>query len=304
MRGTTPRVLAVEPAVRTAFLVLLLAAAAVAQPDPRPELLRLINAERQKVGAPPLRLSPALTRAAEEHAAEVAARGSLKLPAGSGEEMRQRLARAGYEFHAWTESLAADEGDPQTVIRNWRQGDPQGYRRVLASQVRDVGIGLGRLRGTPLYVFLYAEPEGDWFAGRTSGLHDLDRVRGEMLVRVNEARRRAGIAPLRADDRLDQAAERHAADMLARGYFAHQSPEGNSVRERARAAGYDWRNIGENIAEGQFSVDEVMDTWMHSPGHRENILDPDFKQLGVGLELGRSGGAYRVVWVQAFGTRR
>ena len=58
------------------------------------------------------------------------------------------------------------------------------------------------------------------------------------------------------------------------------------MRERSRADGYDWRAIGENIAEGQFSVAEVMDTWMHSPGHRRNILDPGFKELGVGLALG------------------
>ncbi|HEY2292131.1 MAG TPA: CAP domain-containing protein, partial [Thermoanaerobaculia bacterium] len=79
---------------------------------------------------------------------------------------------------------------------------------------------------------------------------------------------------------------------------------GETVRERARAAGYDWRAIGENIAEGQLSVDEVMSTWMHSPPHRKNILDRDFKELGVGLALGRSGNEWQVEWVQTFGTKR
>ena len=76
------------------------------------------------------------------------------------------------------------------------------------------------------------------------------------------------------------------------------------MRERARDAGYDWRAIGENIAEGQTSVEEVMDTWMHSPGHRRNILDPDFKELGIGLAFGNSAGGWRVEWAQAFGTRK
>jgi uncharacterized protein YkwD len=92
--------------------------------------------------------------------------------------------------------------------------------------------------------------------------------------------------------------------MLARHYVAHESPEGKTVRERASAAGYDWRAIGENIAEGQLSVSEVMDTWMHSPGHRRNILDPNYRELGVGLALGRSGDGWQVEWVQTFGARR
>jgi len=275
-----------------------------AQTDLRSELLRLLNAERQRVGAPPLHLSPALSRAAEEHAAEIAARGSSQLRAGSTEAMRQRLKRVGYEAHSWTERLAATPDDPPVLLRDWRQGDPESYRRILASEVRDLGIGLDRLRGTPLYVFLFAVPQGDYFARGTSGLRDLERVRAEMLARVNDARKKTGVAPLRSNARLDQAAQRHAEDMLDRSYFAHESPEKKTVRERAHEAGYDWRAIGENLAEGQFSVDEVMDTWLRSPGHRRNILDPDFKELGVGLALGRSGESYRVVWTQAFGTNR
>jgi uncharacterized protein YkwD len=284
-------------------LLLVLPATGSSQGDPRQELLRLINAERQRVGAPPLRLSEPLTRAAEEHAAQISRRGSLQT--GSTGDMRERLKRVGYQAHAWTESLATSHGDPATVLRNWRQGDSGGYRDLLGSEVRDLGIGLDRLRGTPLYVFLYAVPEGDWFARGTSGVRDLDRVRAEMLARVNAARKKAGAQPLRSNGKLDLAAQRHAEDMLARSYFAHASPEKKTVRDRASAAGYDWRRIGENIAEGQFSVDEVMDTWMNSPGHRKNILDPDFRELGVGLALGRSGGGrHRIVWAQAFGTKR
>jgi uncharacterized protein YkwD len=284
-------------------LLLLRAAGAVtAQADPRQDFLRRINAERQRVGAPPLRLSAPLTRAAEEHAAEVARRGSLR--AGSTEEMRARLRRVGYQFHSWTESLTTSTGGPETVLRNWRRGDSESYRQLMASEVRDLGIGLDRLNGSPLYAFLFAVPEADHFARGTSGLADLEKIRAEMLARVNAVRKKAGAPALRSNTGLDQAAQRHAQDMLARDYFAHESPEGKTVRERARAAGYDWRRIGENIAEGQFSVDEVMATWMNSPGHRRNILDPAFKELGVGLALGRSGKSHQVVWAQAFGTRR
>ncbi len=290
-----------------AFALLLLAfpfALSAAPADPRSELLRLVNTERQRAGALPLRLSILLARAAQEHATEVARRGSLKLRAGSTDGMRERLKRLGYPAHAWTESLATDDGDPAAVLRDWRRNDPETYRKLLSAEYRDLGIGVDRMERTPLYTFLYAVPEGDWFAGATAGLHDLGRVRAEMLARVNAERKKAGVPPLKSNSRLDVAAQHHAADMLSRAYFAHQSPEGKTVRERAAAAGYDWRSIGENIAEGQLTVSEVMDTWMHSPGHRRNILDPGFRELGVGLALGRSGDVYQMEWAQTFGTRR
>ena len=190
------------------------------------------------------------------------------------------------------------------MLRDFRQGDPETWRKLLDPEYRDLGIGLGRVDRTPLYTFLFAVPRADYFARRTAGLHDLARVRAAMLASVNAERKKAGARPLSPNARLDRAAQRHAEDMLARAYFAHQSPEGKSVRERSREAGYEWRMIGENIAEGQFTVPEVMDTWMHSPGHRHNILDPGFRELGVGLALGKSGDGWQVEWAQAFGTRR
>jgi uncharacterized protein YkwD len=270
----------------------------------RGELLERINRERREAGSPPLRLSTPLTRAAQEHAEEIAREGSRRLEAGPPGVMQKRIERAGYDAHAWTESLSVTPGGADAAIRSWKRNDPQTFRRLLSSEYRDLGIGLDRLRGTPLYVFLFAVPQGDYFTRETTGLRDLERVRAEVLARVNEARRKAGVESLRSDPRLDRAAQRHAEDMLARGYFAHESPDDKTVRERAKEAGYNWRTIGENIAEGQFTVDEVMTTWLNSPGHRRNILDPRFAELGVGLALGRANGRYRVLWAQAFGTPR
>jgi uncharacterized protein YkwD len=279
---------------------------AAAADDPRPELLGRINAERQRAGAPPLRLSPLLARAAQEHADEIAARGSLKVRAGSTAQMHERLERLGYASHAWTESLASNSGSLERVLRDWREHQPDTWRKLMAPDFRDLGIGLGRLDGQPLYTFLFAVPEGEWFAAETAPLRDLAKIRAAMLARVNAERKRAGVRTLAANARLDLAAQRHAADMLARRYFAHESPEGKTVRERAKAAGYDWQEIGENLAEGQLTVAEVMDSWMHSPGHRRNLLDPGFRELGVGVALGRGGtgeSGFQVEWVQAFGTR-
>lgn len=286
------------------LLLLPTAGPAAAQDDLRAELLRRINEERREAGAPPLRLSAPLTRVAQGQAEEIGRRNSSRLEAGSPEAINEKMTRAGYDSHAWTESIAATPGGVDAVIRNWQRGDSQTFRRLLDPQYRDLGIGLGRVRGTPLYTFLYAVPQGDYFTRETAGLRNLERVRAGILAEANAQRKKAGAPPLRANSLLDKAAQRHAEDMLARGYFAHESPQKKTVRERAREAGYDWRTVGENIAEGQFTVDEVMRTWMNSPGHRRNILDPDFKELGVGLALGRSGSGYRVLWAQAFGTAR
>jgi uncharacterized protein YkwD len=162
------------------------------------------------------------------------------------------------------------------------------------------------MRGTPLYCFLFAVPEGEFFIRATAPLRDLGRVRAAMLAEVNARRRKAGAPALRLSPALDKAAQGHAEDMLAHGYFAHQSPSGNSpstsVRERAHEAGFDWRAIGENIAEGQFSVAQVMEGWMNSPEHRRNILDPAYTELGTGLVTAKGkDGRYRVIWVQNFG---
>jgi uncharacterized protein YkwD len=285
------------------------AAAPAREPAPdasRAELLRRINEERRALGAPPLVLQPQLTAAAQEHAAEISRRGDVatgRAAGAEGAEMDERLRRLGYRAAEWAEGVYATTEDVASVLPDFQRRDRDTWRRLMDPGYRDLGVGVARLRDMALYTFLVALPEDELFARKTAGLHDLARVRAEMLAAVDEARRKAGLRPLAEDDRLDRAARAHAEDMLARSYFAHQSPEGRTVRERALAAGYSWRAIGENIAEGQFSVAEVMEGWMKSRHHRANILDRSFTHLGTGLAFGRDPktGDHRIVWVQVFG---
>lgn len=268
----------------------------------RRELLRRINEERSRAGTPLLRLVEALSTAAQQHADELGKAGSLRMSRGSEEAMSESIKRLSYEAHAWTESVTATSGDLSSALRAWKSQDNGTFKSLMDDDFRDLGVGVSRLRGTPLYVFLFAVPESEFFLKSTAPLRDPARVRAALLAETNARRRTAGAPPLRSDPLLDKAAQKHAEDMLARGYFAHESPGGATVRERSREAGYDWREIGENIAEGQTSVAEVMEMWMGSPGHRRNILDKGFTDLGLGLALGKSkNGEYRVVWVQTFG---
>ncbi|HEV2846444.1 MAG TPA: CAP domain-containing protein [Thermoanaerobaculia bacterium] len=286
-----------------ALLLLLLPGAgpAPAQNDLGQELLQLINAERRSKGAPPLRHSPALSQVAQWHTGVISRQD--RLSTGSREDLRNQMKRAGYQAHKWTESVATSPGGAATVLGNWRRNDSATFRDLMDPQVRDIGFGFGRFQGMPLYVVIFAEPMAEYIARETMDLRDLQQVRKQIVAAVNSARRKAGVPPVTANTDLDEAAQRHAEDMLARNFFAHESPSGTTVRERARTAGYHWRTIGENIAEGQLSVAEVMETWMQSPGHRRNILEKDFKELGVGLAMGPSGGTHRVLWAQNFGAR-
>ena len=124
-------------------------------------------------------------------------------------------------------------------------------------------------------------------------------VQQQVLSLVNENRRRGGCGDLSLDRRLIVAAYGHAADMARRGYFAHESPNGEGTGDRVHDAGYRWTRYGENIARGQDSPYEVVDGWMHSAVHRENIMDCRLHQMGIGLAFGVGRTPY---WVQDFAT--
>ncbi|MBD2426071.1 CAP domain-containing protein [Phormidium sp. FACHB-1136] len=121
-----------------------------------------------------------------------------------------------------------------------------------------------------------------------------------LLTLVNAERQRAGVAPLRLNDKLATAAQRHAEDMAATRNLSHQGSDGSTMRSRIDATGYGWMAIGENVAMGQTSPEAVMRSWMNSAGHRRNILNPNFQELGVGYAEG--GG--RPYWVQVFAKPR
>ncbi|KOV64065.1 sigma-70 family RNA polymerase sigma factor [Streptomyces sp. MMG1121] len=122
---------------------------------------------------------------------------------------------------------------------------------------------------------------------------------GQVIALVNQQRATAGCGPVSENADLDKAAQGHSDDMAARGYFDHVSPDGTDPGQRITAAGYRWSTYGENIAEGQPTPQAVMDAWMNSPGHRANILNCAFKEIGVGVNKG-SGGP---LWTQDFGAR-
>jgi uncharacterized protein YkwD len=119
----------------------------------------------------------------------------------------------------------------------------------------------------------------------------------QVVTLVNAERAGAGCAAVAVDDRLTTAARAHSADMASRDYFSHTTPEGVDFATRISAAGYRWSGAGENIAKGQRTPQDVMTSWMSSPGHRANILNCGFKNLGVGVAADATGA---LLWTQDF----
>ncbi len=135
----------------------------------------------------------------------------------------------------------------------------------------------------------------------TTGTASLTVEEQEMLDSVNAERARESLDALTWCPALARSATEHSIDMAAQNYFEHQSLDGREVSDRAEAQGYNYRTVGENIAVGQRDVEEVMQGWMDSPGHRENILRPEYTHLGLGVATGDFKGQRSIYWTQNFG---
>jgi uncharacterized protein YkwD len=126
-------------------------------------------------------------------------------------------------------------------------------------------------------------------ASATPTADTLSRVRAATLCLVNRERARRGLPKLRKASRLAKAAARHSRDMVRRGYFDHDTPEGRTPSERITAAGYRASSSGENIAwgSGDYATPRsVVGQWMKSKGHRANILRSGFRETGMGVAIG------------------
>ncbi|MFE2485435.1 CAP domain-containing protein [Streptomyces mirabilis] len=119
-----------------------------------------------------------------------------------------------------------------------------------------------------------------------------------VLALVNSERGKVGCSSLTLNAKLSKAAQDHSADMASHQNMSHTGSDGSDPGQRITTAGYTWSAYGENVAFGYSTPEEVMAGWMSSPGHKRNILDCGFKEIGIGLA---QPGSY---WTQDFGTAR
>lgn|SRR5690625_2559824 len=111
----------------------------------------------------------------------------------------------------------------------------------------------------------------------------LSQFENEVVTLTNQERAKNGLAPLQIDEELSVVAREKSNDMAAKNYFDHNSPTYGSPFDMMQSYGISYRAAGENIAKGQQTPQEVVNAWMNSQGHRENILNSSFTHIGVGF---------------------
>ena len=283
---------------RNLFLCSVLASAA-AQADTVTELqaLRAGGCGGTTSAAPPLKRNPVLDRAASTWAGGTAPDAALQsvgyahralatfhltAAAASTDQLLHRL-----DCRQAADPVLREFGLYQRGTQSWlvlaaaRVITPAGQDTILVSHpVRAAG----------------AKPVA---LSRQVELINAARARGARCG----ARELAPVAPVHLSARLSDVALGHAVDMARHKYFDHQDPAGHSPADRVRASGYRETLVGENIAYGPKSADEVVRGWLDSPGHCENIMDVRFSEVGLAYATG-SGAKPGLYWVQVFAAPR
>lgn len=135
----------------------------------------------------------------------------------------------------------------------------------------------------------------------SSSLYSSAITPANIIDLTNQARQNLSLGPLKINERLVQAAQAKAADMLKASYFAHTSPAGRTPWDWIRDAGYKYAHAGENLAVHFHTAEDVQAGWMASPSHRANIVRSEYAEIGVGAATGSFEGVTATFVVQMFG---
>jgi uncharacterized protein YkwD len=120
----------------------------------------------------------------------------------------------------------------------------------------------------------------------------------QILDLVNQERAKVGADPLSINEQLDQAADLHSQDQANMNKMDHTGSNGSELGDRIQGEGYQFSTAAENIAYGYEDAEAVVAGWVGSPGHYENMVNPDFEEIGIGYGASGDGTAY---WTQDFG---
>ena len=140
-------------------------------------------------------------------------------------------------------------------------------------------------------------PKPEVPTGPTESVSGISSIEMEVIRLVNIERQKQGMAPLVASSALSNVARKKSEDMAVNNYFSHTSPTYGSSSNMMKTFGINSSYSGENIAKGQLSAESVVRAWMNSSGHRDNIMNPSFKTIGVGYYQTSNG---TNLWTQMF----
>lgn len=172
---------------------------------------------------------------------------------------------------------------------------PHAHNKYQPHLVRKGGIVAILLLVVILQAFYIISSNGFVLGGK------IDISTEQLLSSTNKERTRDGLEPLQVNNRLTLAATKKARDMLAHDYWAHTSPAGVSPWEWIKDARYSYSYAGENLAKNFSTAGSVVDAWMHSADHRENILNTHYRDIGFGVVEGKLDGQPTTLVVAMYG---
>ncbi len=142
-------------------------------------------------------------------------------------------------------------------------------------------------------------------ASEKSSVASTRPTRAGIIAETNRERRNHAMLPLKESELLNRIAEERLSDMIQKQYFGHYSPSGQSVDSLAKRAGYRYRRLGENLEDISpiATSRQLVRNWMKSPEHRKNILNPDYREIGVAVKRGRLKETVSWIVVQVFGQK-
>lgn len=280
----------VSSALRLAGFSLALSFAASAMASDESQLIESINLYRSQ-----------LQRCAGQVSSELpplAADPRLVLTAASIGNLQQAMATAGYPMKNVQAISLSGPRDAQGAMKAIQESFCQ---IVLDPQFVDVGVS----RQDREWRIVVARPLlsarlGDWQAEGQKLLAEVNVARAR--PRQCGAQSFAATSPLAWNATLATAAETHSRSMANNNYFDHKDRDGRTPGDRAELAGYDFQQIGENIAAGQDSVRKVVDGWLTSPGHCANLMNPQFKEVGAAYATDPKSDA-GIYWTAMFGAQ-
>ncbi len=211
--------------------------------------------------------------------------------------MPEGLNRAGYPAAEAHVIVVGGQPDADSAMDRLKEHNCS----VLLSRVL-TDIGIFQVAGTWRIVLaqpLLSPNLGDWSEAGKEILELVNAARAQPRRCGNKRFEPAG--PLQWNEKLAAAALAHSRDMAQRNYFAHEGRDGSEVRHRAVRHGYEWRNIGENIATGQGSAKQVVSGWLVSPQHCANIMEGAFTQMGAAYAVNLDSET-TIYWTQVFGS--
>ncbi|HZW13151.1 MAG TPA: CAP domain-containing protein [Noviherbaspirillum sp.] len=273
-----------------AFAMALACPPALAQDSDR--LVELINQYRKS----PQRCSGAMLPAASALSPD---RNLARVNVSQGGELQKALKDAGYQAARAEAIVLTGVQTPDVAMK----AITEAYCRSVMKQQYSA-IGVSRHGNTWRIVFARPLLSSDMRDPLSSGKQVLALVntaRGK--PRMCGDRRFSAAPPLEWNDTLAKAALVHSRDMADRNYFRHEATDGSQVGDRAQRAGYRWQSVGENIAAGQGSAQQVVEGWLSSPGHCANIMNRGFTEMGAAYALNQNSDA-SIYWTQVFGRPR